>query len=231
MFSPARTYSWIASSSFKHTVLQRSPSVGLRSWWWVGPIHFWESKFMHMSRVCIFSTYFRQLLRLVWLRQQFKSQFLPFLTTDIFKALTVMKFLTISLDERPLSPLKIPFSVPSPLLSVWMLAICLFPHCHAGLPLTSKGSFILCRNSHLPKLNLSVTGSCPGFSGNFWKHYEAFHRAATSHGVERSIQLVLGERWYIFSGRRADSEHKSVGCVSCGRRLVMNTKESQNYDL
>lgn len=96
-------------------------------------------------------------------------QFLPFLSTDAFKALRVIKFLTICLNKRPLSSLKIPFSVPSPLLSVWMLAICLFPHCHAGLPQISKDSFIPCRNSHWPKLNLSVTGSCQGFletSGN-----------------------------------------------------------------
>lgn len=46
-----------------------------------------------------------------------------------------------------------------------------------------------------------------------------------------SVQLVLGEHWYVFSGQRADSERKSVGCVSCSRRLVMNTKESQNYEL
>lgn len=73
-----------------------------------GAIHFWESIFMHMSRVCIFSMYFRQLLRLVWLKH-FKMQILPFLITDTFKALTVIKFLTISLNRRPLSPLKIPF--------------------------------------------------------------------------------------------------------------------------
>lgn len=63
---------------------------GLWLWepgWWVGPIHFRESVFMHMPRVCIFSTYFRQLLMLVWLGQHFKMQFLPLLTTDAFKAL------------------------------------------------------------------------------------------------------------------------------------------------
>lgn len=42
---------------------------------------------------------------------------------------------------------------------------------------------------------------------------------------------MLGERWYVFRKRRADSERESVGRVSHGRRLVMNTKESQNYEL
>lgn len=42
---------------------------------------------------------------------------------------------------------------------------------------------------------------------------------------------MLGERWYIFRKWRADSECESVGCVSHGRRLVMNTNESQNYEL
>lgn len=158
-----------------------------------GIIHFWKSIFMHMFRMCKSSMYFRQLLRLVWLKQHFKMLFLPFLITDILKCLKVIKFLTISLNKRPSTPWKIPFFVPSSLLSVWMLVICLFPHCHAGLPLISKDSFILSRNSHWPKLNLLVPGSCPGFSGKFWKHYGAFHRTATSHGAEREHPACVGQ--------------------------------------
>lgn len=39
------------------------------------------------------------------------------------------------------------------------------------------------------------------------------------------------ERWYVFRKRRADSKRESVGRVSRGRGLAMNTKGSQNYEL
>lgn len=198
-------------------------------WFWEpvvgGAIHFWESIFMHTPRVCIFSMYFRQLLRLVWVKH-FKMQFLHFLTSDALKALTKIKFLTISLNKRPLSPLKTPSFVPSSLLSVWMLAM---------LPCWTSPD------------QQGVSFCVETLTGQRWTsrsqvHVQSFLETSGNtkkpstelpHPMEwrRSIQLVLGEYWYIFSRWRADSERKSVGCVSCGRRLVMNTKGSQNYEL
>lgn len=128
---------------------------------------------------------------LVWLGH-FKGQFLPLLTTQASKPLTKMKFLTISLKKWHLLSLKIPSSIPSPFAVSTNANLLPAPTLPCWTPPFSKNTFILSRWCHCPKLNLFITGPCPGFSGDFWKHLKACHRAAMSHGAEREPPACTG---------------------------------------
>lgn len=148
---------------------------------------------------------------LVWLGQDFKAQFLPLLTTDASKALAVIKFLTVSLKKWHLLSLKIPSSIPSPFAVSTDASPLPAPTLPCWTPPFSKNTFIRSRGCHWPKLDLLVTGPCPGFSGDFWKHLKACHRAATSHGTEREPPACIGRELVCFQeaeGRQQAQERR-----------------------
>lgn len=197
----------------------------------VGPVDFWQCIFMHMSSECIFRTYFRYLLMLVWLGQHFKRQILPFLTTAAYKALRVRKFLTISLNKWPLSPLKIPSSLPSPFAISPNASHLPAPTLLRWTPPIQQGHFHPVQKMSLVKVEpLSHRFMSRVFRrllGTPWSLSQSCHIPQSGEGASR----LMGKLWYIFRKRRANSEHKSVGRVSHGRRLAINTKESQNCEL
>lgn len=183
-----------------------------------------------MSSECIFRTYFRHLIMLVWLGQHFKRQILPFLTTDANKTPRATEFLAHSLNKWPSTPLKITSAIP----------LCCQQECQP--PACSRTATL--DSSHSAR---TLSFCLEGVTGQSWTsrsqiHVQRFQETSGNimkpvtelpHPTERrgSLQTVTGKLWYIFRKQRANSEHESVGRVSHGRRLVINTKESQNCEL
>lgn len=108
---------------------------------------------------------------------------------------------------------------------------CLLPHCRAGLPHSARTLSFCLDGVTAQNWTSSSQVLVQGFLETSGRTSKPATELPCPMERRESLQPALGERWCVFRKKRADSKLKSVGCVSHGRRLVMNTKESQNYQL